>query len=744
VTKHFYHSSFNPSTSDEKTLEALFVVREDLAQRILKGISESAKTGNKHQVLLVGPRGIGKTHLVSLLYHRVNQDNSLADILRIAWLPEDHYFVGYSNLLMLILKQLQKEYDLDKLEQALETVLDLNDAGKAELRLEQLLLDYLAGKTLLLIAENFNELLSALQETGQRKLRAFIQNNPVITILATTTSLNEIEERKDTFFGFFKVHRLDSFRINQAMTLLLHLAKHANNKELIEIINSSKGRARIRAVDYLAGGNPRIYVIFFDFLTCDSLDDLVQPFMKLIDSLTPYYQSYMDKLSPLQRRIIDILRQLKGAVTVKQIARQAMNTSQTISAQLGKLVKLGYVIQADSRGRFNYYEMREPLMRLCLEVKEQRGRNVELFVEFLRVWYSEEALNVYEKALAIYPDNPIMIRDYGYTAMELEGKPTSATQWERRGNYFWDMERENEALSCYCNSLQLNTRGIKTWSYLCNLLHRQGRFKLCHSMLERLTKLIPDDAELQFDLAIANGVLGEHDKACIYYELALKIEPKLEHEQITIFYAASLSVMGNHTKVLKKLKLYKKNILKQTAFWSALLRAQSLMCLERWEEGKKELDDCLSDYNITVWSGGVLIIIANLIEQTQNPQIWRRFISVWLELFSKHGYLTYLGEGLVIRIRRFAIPIITNEVANAWLTIWQELAGKYEEMQLPLRLLKAGVEYKETRDYKVLLKLAREERQLLEPWLINLFRDEPDEIDREMENLMAIVEQKWS
>jgi len=146
------------------------------------------------------------------------------------------------------------------------------------------------------------------------------------------------------------------------------------------------------------------------------------------------------------------------------------------------------------------------------------------------------------------------------------------------------------------------------------------------------------------------------------------------------------------------------------------------MCLERWEEGKKELNYCLSNCNKIAWSSGVLITIAVLIKQTQNPQIWQRFILVWLELFSKHGYLTRLGEGLVIRIRRFAIPIITNEVANAWFTTWQEFAGKYEEMQLPLRLLKAGVEYKETRDYKVLLKLAREERQLLEPWLINMFR----------------------
>ncbi|MEN8215074.1 MAG: hypothetical protein ABFS56_01590 [Pseudomonadota bacterium] len=735
MKNHLYHSSFNPSQSDEKTLEALFVVREDLAQRIIRGISESAKTGDKHQVLLVGPRGIGKTHLVSLLYHRVKTDDSLADILRIAWLPEEPHLAGYHDLLMLILKQLQKEYGLVELEQALETVLDLNDAGKAELALEQLLLDYLTGKTLLLIAENFNDLLSDLQESGQRKLRAFIQNNPVITILATATSLNEVEERKNTFFGFFKVHRLDSFRINQALTLLIHLAKHAEDSELVEMINSSTGRARIRAVDYLAGGNPRIYVIFFDLLTCESLDNLVLPFMKLIDGLTPYYQSRMDKLSPLQRRIIDILRQLKGAVTVKQIARQAMNSSQTISSQLGKLVKLGYVRQAASIGRSNYYEIREPLMRLCLEVKEQRGRSVELFVEFLRVWYTEEALNVYEKALAIYPDNPIMIHN-----MELDDKPTSATQWEQRGHALRKLERENEALSCYSKSLQLDIGRIKTWGYLFNLLHRQGRFQLCHSMLERLTKLMPDEAKLQSDFGTANYDLGRQVQALIAYKLALKIDTKVydKYELFTFGHAASLSCLGNHTKTIEILEEYK--ISEKTAFLCALLKAHSLMYLERWEEGKTEMDACLS--NTTVWGSNDLGIITVLIKQTQNPQIWRRFISVWLELFSKHGYLTRLGEGLVIRIRTFAIPIISNEAANAWLTTWQELAAQYEEMQLPLRLLKAGVEYKVTRDPRVLLKLAREERQLLEPWLINIFRDEPDDIDREMENMMAIVEQQ--
>ena len=38
--------------------------------------------------------------------------------------------------------------------------------------------------------------------------------------------------------------------------------------------------------------------------------------------------------------------------------------------------------------------------------------------------------------------------------------------------------------------------------------------------------------------------------------------------------------------------------------------------------------------------------------------------------------------------------------------------------------------------------LSQEERRLLEPWLINLFREEPDAIDREMENLLHVVKQR--
>jgi len=57
----------------------------------------------------------------------------------------------------------------------------------------------------------------------------------------------------------------------------------------------------------LAGDNHRVYMIFAEFLTRDSLDKLVKPFLQTLDELTPYYQARMAWLSPQQRKILDAM-----------------------------------------------------------------------------------------------------------------------------------------------------------------------------------------------------------------------------------------------------------------------------------------------------------------------------------------------------------------------------------------------------------------------------------------------------
>ena len=84
------------------------------------------------------------------------------------------------------------------------------------------------------------------------------------------------------------------------------------------------GRARARAIRHLAAGNHRAYVVLFDFLDKESLDDLVCPFMDMVDDLTPYYQDRMRQLPPAQRKIVEFLCLQGKPTTIKSLTHEVL------------------------------------------------------------------------------------------------------------------------------------------------------------------------------------------------------------------------------------------------------------------------------------------------------------------------------------------------------------------------------------------------------------------------------------
>lgn len=387
-----FHFSFTPSLLPSDALEALFVQKEDLAERIVELTSDSVATEAKYHFLLVGPRGIGKTHTVSLIYHRVKARYPSQDQLLVAWLREDSWGIAsFLDLLIQILQALQKEYVDEELRLRTEELFTLSPK-QAEQTAAALLAEYVGKRTLFLIIENLDGLFEGLGDMGQKRLRAYLQENPFCTILATSPSLfNGISQQTSPFYGFFSMHHLAEFDFDHALDFLTKIARYKKDKHLTTFLRTPQGRARVRAVHHLAGGNPRVYTIFAQFLNRASMEKLVEPFMRAMDDLTPYYQARMSLLSPQQRKIIELLCDRRGAVTVKEIAQRCFITHQTTSGQLKQLREMRYV-NATAIGRESYYELNEPLMRICLEVKKHRGEPLRLFVEFLRCWYTHPEL----------------------------------------------------------------------------------------------------------------------------------------------------------------------------------------------------------------------------------------------------------------------------------------------------------------------------------------------------------------
>jgi DNA-binding transcriptional ArsR family regulator len=416
VMKATFLSRFTPSMMTPEALEALFIQREDLARRIVALIRDSALTLSKHHTLLIGPRGIGKTHLISLIYHRVQAMGDLRDRLLIAWLREEEWGVtSFLDLLLRIFRALQAEYGDVVPTERIEAFYDLPPKA-AERAGVMLLKEVIGNRTLLVLVENLDDLFEGLGDEEQKRLRAYLQENPFCTILATAQSLfNGVSLQTSPFYGFFRIHHLEELTLEEATRLLTNIAHFEGDHELALLIQKPLGRARLRAIHHLAGGNHRVYVIFSQFLTRESLDELVDPFIRTLDDLTPYYQARMAWLSTQQRKIVEFLCDRRHAVSVKEIAQRCFITHQTASSQLKILLEMGYV-RSTPVGRESYYELREPLMRLCVEVKKNRGGPIRLFVDFLRLWYSRSELQQQLESLQQDSDS-VLKQEYLFSAL---------------------------------------------------------------------------------------------------------------------------------------------------------------------------------------------------------------------------------------------------------------------------------------------------------------------------------------
>jgi tetratricopeptide (TPR) repeat protein len=392
MSTELFLSRFTPSMMSADVLEKVLVQRGDLASRLVEVIRESVLTPSKHHTLVIGSRGIGKTHLLSLVQNRIAGQQNLAERVRIAWLREEEWGVAsFLDFLYRILRALAARYQDDALRDETETLFSL-PLKTAERRAADLLRSFIEGRTLLLIAENLDSVFQGLAKKGQQRLRAYLQEESSWTILASSQALFAgVALYESPFYGFFDIHHLQELSIDDAALLVQNIAELANDSELALYVQTEAGRARIRAVHHLAGGNHRVYMILSEFLTRDSLDQLIDPFLRMMDDLTPYYQARMEQLSPQQRKIVDLLCSVRGAVPVKEIAKRCFITSQTASSQLKDLRDRGYV-GATPVGRDAYYELAEPLMRLAMEVKNQRNGHVRLFLDFLRHWYGRPEL----------------------------------------------------------------------------------------------------------------------------------------------------------------------------------------------------------------------------------------------------------------------------------------------------------------------------------------------------------------
>ncbi len=629
------------------------------------------------------------------------------------------------------------------------------------------------------MVENLDELFAGLGDEGQKRLRSYLQENAFGTILAASQSLfSGVSLQTSPFYGFFRIIHLEDLTLDEATQLLTKIAQFKGDRKLASFIQTPTGRARIRAVRHLAGGNHRVYVIFSQFLTRESLDKLVEPFMRMLDDLTPYYHARMQWLSPQQRKIVEFLCERRGAVTVKDIAQRSFMSHQTASSQLKTLREMGYV-QAESVGRESFYELREPLMRLSIEVKKHRDRPIQLFVDFLRLWHSPTELQQRLESL-----NPTALLEREYLLRAIQAAQ-SDTEDPRVAACSKDLNR-NLNDNDYAHALEVaeeltEIRGAaEDWLVQGHCLNKLKRYHEAIQKLNKAIELDPGTPNAYIELGLSFIRLQEYEKALTPLDKAIEIDP----DNVFPWSFAGVSLQALERWEAAQTFLNKAIELNPKDPATRLARSANLLMLGRWEDALISLDEVLEldpdnadawnaksitfrklgrhedaleacekalsgsqkDSSLIFYRAFLLLelnrldesytalnealtrfpgasdgaadiaadIIQHLLTKSLGAEDWRSRASKLMELYERYQAVTALGQGLVRNLTAITSPMISDSAARAWRDVWVEMAEGREELQLPVRLLDAAVRYRETKDTRVLLELPAEERAILQ------------------------------
>jgi hypothetical protein len=386
---------FSPQRSNPDDLEAITVARSSLLDSAIEKIRNSAVTKNRYHLLYFGQRGIGKTHMIALINRRIEGDKALRRKVRIAWLNEDETSSRFLHLLIRIYRSLSARYPDEFPEQEVQGVLGL-DAREALAKLSISIVQRAKGRTILLLIENLDAHFAKFSIEEQRNWRGFMQDHPIFTTVATAQGLFDgVKKHDEPFFGFFDAQHLQPLSFDETSEMLMKIAVLQENEPMQRMLGTAQGRSRLRVIHFLAGGNPRLYVLLSELITDETLMDVVDTFEAMVDQqLTSYYQERLRWLAPLQQDIVQVLCRSRTAVSVNHIAKELFTTNQSVSGQLKDLRSLGYVTHTKV-GRETWYELAEPLMRLVMEVKETGShRPLSLLVEFLQAWFERDELRL--------------------------------------------------------------------------------------------------------------------------------------------------------------------------------------------------------------------------------------------------------------------------------------------------------------------------------------------------------------
>jgi tetratricopeptide (TPR) repeat protein len=400
---------YNPAAMSEQEIKNTFVARHGLVDRLVNMIQRQPEGAGVQHVVLVAPRGMGKTTLLLMMQFAIT-DRGLAPPWLAVPFPEELY--GVNDLADFWLETLANvsratgDADLPQAVERLKTRYpnssQLQEAALALLR------DWCRrnGRRLILLVDNFHMILSQINnEQENAALRHVLMNEGFLMIIgAAPTFFKEASRYDEPLYNFFQIERLERLTFEDIQSLLRQRAAADGLTDFETTLTANT--TRLRVLQYFTGGNARLVLMLYRIITRSDVSEVRRDLELLLDQVTPYYKDKTEALPAQQRKILDHIARASGqtheGVSPSEIAKAVRLTPQLVSAQLKRLVEQGYVQPANLRGRSTFYTLSEPLYSLWYQMRFGRDAHERMawLVSFLRRWYDRAEIDTENRRLA--------------------------------------------------------------------------------------------------------------------------------------------------------------------------------------------------------------------------------------------------------------------------------------------------------------------------------------------------------
>jgi DNA-binding MarR family transcriptional regulator len=404
---------YSPARRSPEELESTFVARHELLEELLSHLGGQWTRDSHQHVLLVGPRGIGKSHMLAMMDMEIERNPEAHGHWLRVWFPQEGY--GILRLEQWVAQWARGAVAAIRKEGGDTAALERSLAGLKERKSANggLTSEILAvlrswanehGRRYLLLAENLDRLFGKRllkQREQQKRLRALLSHDPSFLLLGTSpTVFHQLTEGAEPMYELMQIRRLEGLTCDEMIDLLRRRAKYdlsqgtleVHARRVLAVVERQKGR--LATLYDLTDGNPRFSEMLYRIIcSAREITSVEDEFFRLLEELTPYFQHRTSELSEQQEEILLSIARAGYKITPSRIAEEIRAPLNSVTRQLGRLEDDGFVMSVGRRGKSGLYALREKLFRYWLQYHEEATEPlVRLIVDFLAAWYDRDEL----------------------------------------------------------------------------------------------------------------------------------------------------------------------------------------------------------------------------------------------------------------------------------------------------------------------------------------------------------------